>query len=144
MKTDLIYQRTDADCGVACLAMALGIGYDDIIREMGTTCQKIGVTAHETILLLMRWGWRPVYLITYEAISGQDEHAGQRLTMTHSQASLLICTKNIPAVLTVQCPDGGLHAVYFDGWRILCPRRGVMGPADYFEQYVILEAVLCR
>lgn len=144
MRTKYVAQRTNFDCGVAALAMAIGVDYEAIESALGTKCKTIGVTANESVLLLMRWGFRPIYLITTEAIKDMDPHAELRLGVTHDYIAKCMCASYPPAILTVRCPGGGLHAVYFDGLSIFCPRRGELDPVEYFRTYTIMEVVLCR
>ncbi|QTP59549.1 hypothetical protein HNO53_12980 [Billgrantia antri] len=141
MTTRLVPQQTDFDCGVAALATALRKPYDEILAALGTQARQIGVTANETVLYLWSIGHKPTYMMTKEAVQACDPYADQRVNISHEDITQLLCTTKQRAILTVRTPSGCLHAVYFDGNGVLCPKRGVMGQG-YFKEYTVLEVVL--
>lgn len=137
----LIQQRTDFDCGACALAMATRKSYHDILSDIGEQAQNIGMTANETVLYLWRIGHKPTYFMTEEAVSECDPQALQRVNISHIDIATTLIEQKKRAILTVMTPTGGLHAVFFDGIEVLCPRNGVMGKG-YFERYTIMEAIL--
>jgi hypothetical protein len=110
----LIQQKFAADCAVACLAMFLGVEYEDVLRHVG---------GHE---------------LTLGGLTNNREAYIARLFEV--EISFLDRTKidrSKPAVLTVpslNSKTGLTHAVYWDGTRIYDPNQGRKGKKSYTNQ----------
>ena len=107
-------ERFTADCAVACLAMFLGVEYEDVLRHVG---------GHE---------------LTLRGLTNYREAYIARLFEV--EISFLDRTKidrSKPAVLTVpslNSKTGLTHAVYWDGTRIYDPNQGCKGKKTYTSQ----------
>lgn len=112
--TIFIQQRFTSDCAVACMAMFLGVDYED-------------VAAHCTGYELVRHGL-PNSRERYIADLFEVE-------IVFRDRSLVDWSR--PAVLTVpslNSPKGGTHAVYWDGTRAWDPNHGREGRKSYSNQ----------
>ena len=97
-------ERFTADCAVACLAMFLGVEYEDVLRHVG---------GHELTLRGLT-NYREAYIARLFEV---DISFLDRTKIDRSK----------PAVLTVpslNSKTGLTHAVYWDGTRIYDPNQG--------------------
>jgi hypothetical protein len=109
-----IQQKFAADCAVACLAMFLGVEYEDVLRHVG---------GHELTL-----GGLTNYREAYIARLFQVEISFlDRIKIDRSK----------PAVLTVpslNSKTGLTHAVYWDGTRVYDPNQGRESKKSYTSE----------
>ena len=129
----MISQRTPFDCGIATLANALGITYEQSLALYGTDKQRNGVTIQHTASILFDLGYAPVYT----AFPGFVKASG--IEMSASNPDILERFGN-PAILQVLTHSGVLHQVWFDGKNIIDPSRSVVGPRRVSE-YECVDAV---
>lgn len=131
----MITQRTQTDCGVASLANALGITYEQALACFGPQADLLGTTAADTCNALLTLGFSPVYA-TFPAFY-------QHLQITGNPCSPEV-VRSCPAILTILSRSGhGLHAVYWDGHQAHDPDPNFPNPRK-LEDLVILEAVFVR
>lgn len=98
----LIQQRTDKDCGLACIAMYLGITYDDAV----ILCERA-----------TDFHWKPDMPVNFATELMALRAAG------HSSAIVQEFDPDRPAIisiLSINFPDL-LHAVYWDGREVFDP-----------------------
>ena len=100
----MISQRTPFDCGIATLANALDITYEQSLDLYGTDKQRNGVTIQHTASILFDLGYAPVYT----AFPGFVKASG--IEMTTANPAILE-TLGHPAILQVLTPSGVLHQV---------------------------------
>ncbi|WP_422416746.1 hypothetical protein [Pseudomonas sp. GZD-222] len=129
----MISQRTPFDCGIATLANALGITYEQSIDLYGQDKQRNGVTIQQTASILFALGYAPVYT----AFPGFVKASG--ISMSTANPDILE-TFGHPAILQVLTPSGVIHQVFFDGKNILDPAPSVDGLRSVSE-YVCVDAV---
>ena len=114
-----VCQKFDADCVVACLAMLLGVEYEEIAAQcLGHELVKFGVPDSKARKICAMF-----------KIKLDD--ALHPTVMDWSK----------PAILTVpslnQTMDGctnGTHAIYWDGKRVWDPQKGRKGRKTYTNQ----------
>lgn len=129
----MIKQRTPFDCGIATLANALGITYEQSIDLYGQDKQRNGVTIQQTASILFALGYAPVYT----ALPGFVKASG--ISMSTASSEILEALGH-PAILQVLTPSGVVHQVFFDGKNILDPAPSVDGLRSVSE-YVCVDAV---
>ncbi|MEJ3598163.1 hypothetical protein [Pseudomonas bubulae] len=129
----MISQRTPFDCGIATLANALGITYEQSLDLYGTDKQHSGVTIQQTASILFSLGYAPVYT----AFPGFVKASG--ISMSTASPDVLE-TLGHPAILQVLTPSGVIHQVFFDGKNILDPAPSVDGLRSVSE-YVCVDAL---
>lgn len=117
----MISQRTRFDCGIATLANALGITYEQSLDLYGQDKQHNGVAIQHTASILFSLGYAPVYT----SFPGFVKASG--IDMATATPDILERFGN-PAILQVLTPSGVLHQVFFDGKNILDPSPSVDGP----------------
>ena len=101
MTTELVIQRSDHDCVVACLAMWTGIDYDRIAAEVPRVGG--GVCLWDAVKYLRANGYT----------------ARRSVWWFHSHKAIL----DLPSLNHV----GGMHAVYWDGDELFDPNQGRPG-----------------
>jgi hypothetical protein len=109
-----IQQKFTADCAVACLAMFLGVEYEDVLRH---------VSGHELTLVGLT-NSREAYIARLFEV---EIYFLDRTKIDRFK----------PAVLTVpslNSKTGLTHAVYWDGTRIYDPNQGRKGKESYTSQ----------
>ena len=129
----MIKQRTTFDCGIATLANALGITYEQSLDLYGQDKQHNGVTIQNTASILFSLGYAPVYT----AFPGFVKASG--ISMSTASPDVLE-TLGHPAILQVLTPSGVIHQVFFDGKNILDPAPSVDGLRSVSE-YECVDAV---
>ena len=130
----MINQRTPFDCGIATLANALGITYEQSLDLYGKDKQRNGVTIQHTASILFSLGYAPVYT----AFPGFVKASG--ISMSTASPEILE-TLGHPAILQVLTPSGVVHQVWFDGKNILDPSPSVDCPRSVSE-YECVDAVI--
>ena len=130
----MISQRTPFDCGIATLANALGITYEQSLDLYGTDKQRHGVTIQHTASILFSLGYAPVYT----AFPGFVKASG--VVMSTASPEILE-TLGHPAILQVLTQSGLVHQVFFDGKEVHDPSTSVDGPRSVSE-YVCVDAVI--
>lgn len=129
----MISQRTPFDCGIATLANALGITYEQSLNHYGHNKQRDGVTIQHTASILFSLGYAPVYT----AFPGFTKASG--IAMSTASPDVLE-TLGHPAILQILTPSGVLHQVFFDGKNIHDPSPSVEGLRSVSE-YECVDAV---
>lgn len=129
----MIKQRTPFDCGIATLANALGITYEQSLNHYGHDKQCSGVTIQHTASILFSMGYAPVYT----AFPGFIKASG--IDMSTANPDILERLGH-PAILQILTPSGVLHQVFFDGKKIHDPSPSVTGLRSVSE-YVCVDAV---
>lgn len=128
----MICQRTLTDCGIASLANALGITYEQAQQCFGPQADLRGTTAADTCNALLQLGLSPAYA-TFPAFY-------QHLNSTGNPCSIDV-VRDRPAILTILSRGGhSLHAIYWDGHQAHDPDPKYPNPRK-LEDLVILEAV---
>lgn len=128
----MIKQRTKTDCGIASLANALSIKYEQALQCFGPQADLLGTTAADTCNALITLGLNPAYA-TFQAFY-------QHLGITGNPCNLDV-VRDRPAILTILSRTGyNLHAVYWDGRQAHDPDPKALQPLD-LDSMVILEAV---
>ncbi|KAF0252012.1 hypothetical protein [Pseudomonas putida] len=130
----MISQRTPFDCGIATLANALGITYEQSLNHYGHDKQRNGVTIQQTASILFALGYAPVYT----ALPGFVKASG--IDMSTASPDILERLAH-PAILQILTPSGLLHQVFFDGKNIHDPSPSVDGPRSVSE-YECVDAVI--
>lgn len=130
----MISQRTPFDCGIATLANALGITYEQSLALYGQDKQHNGVTIQHTASILFSLGYAPVYT----AFPGFVKASG--ISMSTASPEILE-TLGHPAILQVLTQSGLVHQVFFDGKNILDPSPSVDGPRSVSD-YECVDAVI--
>lgn len=128
----MITQRTPTDCGIASLANALGLTYEQAQQCFGPQADLLGTTAADTCNALLALGLSPAYA-TFQAFY-------QHLGTTGNPCSIEV-VRDRPAILTILSRNGyNLHAVYWDGQQAHDPDPKALKSRELHEM-VILEAV---
>ncbi|WP_054890305.1 hypothetical protein [Pseudomonas sp. NBRC 111129] len=130
----MIKQRTPFDCGIATLANALGITYEQSLDHYGADKQRSGVTIQHTASILFNLGYAPVYT----AFPGFVKASGIDMSTAHPD---ILERLGHPAILQVLTPSGVLHQVFFDGKNIHDPSPSVEGLRSVSE-YECVDAVI--
>ena len=110
----LIQQKFAADCAVTCLAMFLGVEYEDILRHVG---------GHELTLGGLT--------------KSREAYIAQLFEVEISFLDRTKIDRSRPAVLTVpslNSKTGLTHGVYWDGTRVYDPNQGRKGKKSYTSQ----------
>lgn len=121
----MIKQRLATDCGIATLANALQITYEQSLELYGPCRARHGVSIQHTAGILFSLGYSPVYV----PFSGFTQLTG--IPATTANPAVL---QGSPAILQVLTDCGLVHQVYFDGQDIHDPSNTVQGPqklSDY-------------
>lgn len=129
----MISQRTPFDCGIATLANALDITYEQSLALYGQDKKHNGVTIQNTASILFGLGYAPVYT----TFPGFVKASG--ISMSTASPDVLE-TLGHPAILQVLTPSGVVHQVFFDGKNILDPAPSVNG-ARSASEYECVDAV---
>lgn len=129
----MISQRTPFDCGIATLANALSISYEQALELYGQDKQRNGVTIQHTASILFGLGYAPVYI----ALPGFVKASGISMSTANPE---ILETLGHPAILQVLTPSGVLHQVFFDGKNIHDPSPSVVGPRSVSE-YECVDAL---
>lgn len=112
--TTFISQRFSSDCAVACMAMFLGVDYEEVARHCtGWELTRGGMPNHRETYITSLFEVE----IVFRDISKIDRRQ--------------------PAVLTVpslNSDTGGTHAVYWDGARLHDPNHGRPGKRYYGQK----------
>jgi hypothetical protein len=117
--TELIKQRTDTDCNLCCLAMALGITYEEMESCLtladAPTLAKSGMSNPMEDRLLAVKGYVPE--AHFRRLYPQSH-----LVQTHFLRHILWGRR---AVLTVMSKNNndGMHAIYWDGKALFDPTQ---------------------
>lgn len=128
----MIKQKTLTDCGVASLANALNIKYEQALQCFGPQADLRGTTAADTCNALLTLGLSPVYATFPDFY--------RHLQTTGNPCSIDV-VRDRPAILTILSRNGyNLHAVYWDGQQAHDPDPKSQNPRD-LDSMVILEAV---
>lgn len=127
----MIKQRRATDCGIATLANALSIPYDEALQLYGADRAVHGVTIQHTASILFSLGYLPAYV----AFDGFTRVSGISITPATPQA-----LKSQPAIIEVLTPSGTVHQVFFDGEHVIDPCPSVEGPQP-LEDYVLVDAL---
>lgn len=130
----MIKQRTHFDCGIATLANALGITYEQSLDHYGHEKQHNGVTIQNTASILFSLGYAPVYT----ALPGFVKASG--IDMSTASPDILESLGH-PAILQVLTPGGTVHQVFFDGKQIHDPSPSINSPRSVSE-YECVDAVI--
>ncbi len=126
----MVKQRLSTDCGIATLANALQISYEQAQEAYGNN-RDPGVSIQETCAVLHELGYLPVYL----PLSGFEQLSGIRNAKTASPKAL-----NAPAILQV-VSNGILHQVFFDGKQIIDPSPKAPGPRSLGDYQAVVDCV---
>lgn len=129
----MISQRTPFDCGIATLANALGITYQQSLDLYGTNKQRNGVSIQQTASILFSLGYAPVYT----AFPGFAKASG--IEMSTANPDILESFGHL-AILQVLTPGGTVHQVFFDGKNIHDPAPSSNGLRSVSE-YECVDAV---
>ncbi|WP_409260779.1 hypothetical protein [Pseudomonas putida] len=129
----MIKQRTPYDGGIATLANALSISYEQALELYGQDKQRNGVTIQHTACILFGLGYAPVYM----ALPGFVKASG--ISMRAASPKILERLGH-PAILQVLTPSGVIHQVFFDGEDIHDPSPSITGPRRVSD-YVCVDAV---
>ncbi|WP_372029863.1 hypothetical protein [Pseudomonas kurunegalensis] len=116
----MIKQRTPYDCGIATLANALSISYEQALELYGQDKQRNGVTIQHTASILFGLGYAPVYI----ALPGFVKASGVNMSTASPE---ILERLGHPAILQVLTPSGVIHQVFFDGKEIHDPSPSVTG-----------------
>lgn len=111
----MIKQRSATDCGIATLANALKITYEQSLHlyNRKSPTDNPGVAIQETCAALYKAGYNPTYI----PLSGFPKISGLA-------SATIISTSRLPqkpAILQVLTTSGMIHQVYFDGKNIHDP-----------------------
>ena len=125
-----VEQRKATDCGIATLANALQISYEQAQQAYGHD-RAPGVSIQETCAVLHELGYLPVYL----PLTGFEQLSGIRNAKTASPKAL-----QAPAILQV-VSNGVLHQVFFDGKQIIDPSPKAPGPRSLGDYQAVVDCV---
>lgn len=125
-----VEQRKATDCGIATLANALQISYEQAQEAYGNN-RDPGVSIQETCAVLHELGYLPVYL----PLTGFEQLSGIRNAKTASPAAL-----NAPAIVQV-VSNGILHQVFFDGKAVIDPSPKAPNPACLEDYSAVVDCV---
>lgn len=130
----MIKQRTPFDCGVATLANALAISYEQSLELYGDDKQRNGVTIQHTASILFSLDYAPVYT----TFPGFVKASG--IDMSTATPDILE-TLGHPAILQVLTVSGLIHQVWFDGKNILDPSPSVVHGTRSVSEYECVDAL---
>nr|WP_322941803.1 hypothetical protein [Pseudomonas sp. s4] len=125
-----VEQRKATDCGIATLANALQISYEQAESAYGKQ-RDPGVSIQETCAVLHELGYLPVYL----PLSGFEQLSGIRNAKTITPSAL-----NAPAIVQV-VSNGVLHQVFFDGKQVIDPSPKSPGPRSLGDYQAVVDCV---
>lgn len=125
-----VEQRKATDCGIATLANAIGITYEQAQQAYGTQ-RDPGVSIQETCAVLHELGYLPVYL----PLTGFEQLSGIRNAKTASPKAM-----NAPAIVQV-ISNGVLHQVFFDGKQIIDPSPKAPNPRRLEDYSAVVDCV---
>lgn len=125
-----VEQRLSTDCGIATLANALQITYEQAQQAYGAN-RDPGVSIQETCAVLHELGYLPVYL----PLTGFEQLSGIRNAKTASPKSL-----QAPAIVQV-VSNGVLHQVFFDGKQIIDPSPKATNPRRIEDYSAVVDCV---
>lgn len=121
----MIQQRFDADCAAACLAMLLGVTYEQVAQHCAGN-------------QLVRYGVPDFKLIDIARLFDRE--------LVAVDSTLIDWTR--PAILTVPsyntqpgAGSNGMHAVFWDGARCHDPNEGRPGKRTYTNQAARRQAL---
>lgn len=126
----MVKQRLSTDCGIATLANALSISYEQAEAAYGKQ-RDPGVSIQETCAVLHELGYLPVYL----PLSGFEQLSGIRNAKTITPTAL-----QAPAILQV-VSNGVLHQVFFDGKQIIDPSPKAPNPRRLEDYSAVVDCV---
>ncbi|MDG3394283.1 hypothetical protein P5E67_00695 [Vibrio parahaemolyticus] len=121
----LIKQRNNTDCAICSLAMLTASTYEQVARKLRPNA---GVSQEESTLYLVEEGFVPLFLVTDEYMRDVAEDWQQRKAWAQTKLAKYLMGRR--ALLTVRS-GSLLHCVYFDGFKVLDPARGVKKLSDY-------------
>lgn len=125
-----VEQRKATDCGIATLANALQITYEQAEAAYGKQ-RDPGVSIQETCAVLHELGYLPVYL----PLTGFEQLSGIRNAKTITPTAL-----QAPAILQV-VSNGVLHQVFFDGKQIIDPSPKAPNPRQLEDYSAVVDCV---
>lgn len=126
----MVKQRLATDCGIATLANALSISYEQAQQAYGAN-RDPGVSIQETCAVLHELGYLPVYL----PLSGFEQLSGIRNAKTASPKAL-----QAPAIVQV-VSNGVLHQVFFDGKHVIDPSPKAPNPRQLEDYSAVVDCV---
>ena len=126
----VVKQRLATDCGIATLANALEITYEQAQQAYGQD-RAPGVSIQETCAVLHELGYLPVYL----PLTGFEQLSGIRNAKTASPKAL-----QAPAIVQV-ISNGVLHQVFFDGKHVIDPSPKAPGPRRLEDYSAVVDCV---
>lgn len=121
MNAQYIKQKRSTDCGIATLANALNITYQDALNLYGADRATYGVTIQETAAILFSLG----YTTQYIPLTGFNEATGLSIQTISPEILDDLGQKAIVQIMTSQKI---IHQVFFDGKNIIDPSPKVIGP----------------
>lgn len=115
--TTLIKQEGASDCELACMAMALGMTYDDLRARLGPGFVRLINLSGTSDF------YEDVMLATLGLVEHQDYEKG---LFSHHQMTMWFAKRALwgrRAILSVRSKNNvdGRHAIYWDGERIFDP-----------------------
>jgi hypothetical protein len=125
-----IEQRLATDCGIATLANAVNITYEQAHAIYGAD-RAPGVSIQETCAALYELGYIPVYipLTGFAQLSGISGAKTQNPEILKSPAILQVLSNNV------------LHQVFFDGKSIIDPSPKCPNPTQIGDYECVVDAV---
>jgi len=114
-KVKRVSQKDNADCAVCCLAMYMGVDYEELLEALPflvTKTQKGGLYTEQLQMIMAVWSGRPVSII--------HNHYDKDREKTKQILKMLDGTPAILSARSLNYPSMG-HAVYWDGSKIHDP-----------------------
>ncbi len=130
----MIKQQRSTDCGIATLANALNIPYQDALNLYGADRATYGVTIQETAAILFNEG----YTTQYVPLTGFNKATGLSIQTISPE---IITQKATKAIIQVLTPAGIIHQVFFDGKHIHDPSPKITGPQPISAYDCIVDAL---
>ncbi len=143
MTTEIIPQRNNWDCGLCCLAMAMGIDYDEalsflpvapgvkintpapLLEIVGDTTMPFGLSPAHTARILLEEG---IATGTFGIESYTEAMAGE---FTPLELHSILNVRTVRAIIFMETATGFHgHAIYWDGVSLIDPARGVLNSDD--------------
>lgn len=133
----MIKQRSSTDCGIATLANALSITYEQALQlyNRNSPTDNPGVTMQETCAALYKAGYNPIYI----PLSGFPRASGMPESITIPTHTIIQSKK--PAILQVTTISGLIHQVYFDGKDIYDPSPRYPSPLSISDYPSVVDCV---
>jgi len=125
-----VKQRLATDCGIATLANAVGITYEQAHAAYGDN-RAPGVCIQETCAVLLELGYLPVYV----PLPGFVKASGLSTAKTAAFSVL-----KSPAILQV-LSNGVIHQVFFDGKQVIDPSPKAPESNSIFVYQSVIDAV---